>query len=183
MARSLVQASKFMSFILRHKPETIGLTLDPHGWAVVDDLVRLSRRSATPLSRKLVQEVVKTSDKQRFRFSEDGLRIRANQGHSVVADILLCPQEPPLTLFHGTTSRFLDSILRSGLKPGSRQHVHLSLDWQTATKVGQRHGVPVVLAIRARDMHLAGLVFYLSDNGVWLTQNVPSEFISLADSP
>ena len=181
MKRSLVQASKFMSFILRHKPETIGLILDPQGWAVVDEIVKLSQKSATPLTKVLIQKVVQTSDKQRFMFSEDGLRIRANQGHSVSADLSLTPQEPPLALFHGTASQFLDSIIRNGLKPGSRQHVHLSLDYQTASKVGQRHGVPVVLAIRARNMHLAGFAFYLSDNGVWLIQSVPPEFIHLAD--
>ena len=180
--RSLVQASKFMSFILRHRPESIGLKLDLHGYAVVDDLVKLSRKSATSLTKELIQEVVQTSDKQRFRFSEDGLSIRASQGHSVAVDLSLTVQEPPLALFHGTTSRFLDSILRHGLKPGLRQHVHLSLDWHTAYKVGQRHGVPVVLSIRARDMYLAGFAFFLSENGVWLAQCVPPEFIRLADS-
>lgn len=168
-----------MSYVLRHKPETIGLTLDPEGWASVEELVRLSQSSGTPLSRELIVDVVRTNDKQRFKLSDDGLRIRASQGHSVSIDLALDSKKPPRMLYHGTASRFVESIRQQGLIRGSRQHVHLSLDYQTAHKVGQRHGQPTVFVVRAEEMFDAGHIFYLSDNGVWLTDHVPSQFLSL----
>ena len=168
-----------MSYVLRHRPDAIGLSLDAEGWVDVDELVRLSRSSNTPLSRELIVEVVRSNDKQRFKLSDDGLRIRASQGHSIDVNLALPPQQPPVVLYHGTASRFVASIEEQGLLKGSRQHVHLSLEYATAHKVGQRHGKPVVFVIRAHEMFAAGHTFYVSDNGVWLTEHVPAEFLSL----
>lgn len=178
---STVQASKFMSFVLRHRPDAIGLSLDAEGWTDVDELVRLSQSSSTPLTRELIVEVVRSNDKQRFKLSDDGLRIRANQGHSIEIDLALQPQQPPATLYHGTATRFVESIQAQGLLRGSRQHVHLSLEYATARKVGQRHGQPIVFVVRAQEMCAVGHTFYLSDNGVWLTEHVPAEFLSLSE--
>lgn len=166
-----------MSLVLRHRPDKIGLTLDANGWAKVADLIACSQRGGLPLSRDLIRQVVATNDKKRFVLSEDGERIRAAQGHSLPIDLELAPQQPPDRLFHGTASRFLDSIREKGLLRGRRQHVHLSLDRATAVKVGQRHGKPVVLTVHAGQMWDAGMPFFLSDNGVWLTDRVPPEFL------
>jgi putative RNA 2'-phosphotransferase len=144
-------------------------------------LIQLANRSGTRLTRAVLEQVVAKNDKQRFALSGDGLSIRANQGHSVEIDLALAPAQPPDVLYHGTASRFLDSIRASGLHSGDRQHVHLSLDVPTATKVGQRHGKPVVLMIRTTTMAAAGHGFYLSANGVWLTERVPAEFIVFPD--
>jgi putative RNA 2'-phosphotransferase len=182
MSTDLVKVSKFLSLVLRHKPETIGLVLDENGWAKIEDLIRLANQQGTRLSRSLLEQVVVQNDKQRFAFSEDGQRIRANQGHSVSVDLALPPSEPPELLYHGTASRFIDSIRAEGLQAGSRQHVHLSRDVATATNVGSRHGKPVVLVICALEMRAAGHKFYLSANGVWLTERVPVEFIQFPQS-
>lgn len=173
----VVSVSKFLSLILRHAPDKIGLTLDPNGWADVEELLRLMALNGKKVSRDVLEQVVAENDKKRFAFSEDGLRIRASQGHSIEIELDLPPAIPPDTLYHGTATRFIDSIRAEGLKPGSRQHVHLSKDIATATKVGQRHGKPVVLIVRANDMLAAGHTFYLSANEVWLTSHVPTEFI------
>lgn len=173
----VVSVSKFLSLILRHAPDKIGLTLDPNGWADVAELLRLMALNGKKVSRDVLEQVVAENDKKRFAFSEDGLRIRASQGHSIEIELDLPPAIPPDTLYHGTATRFIDSIRLEGLKPGSRQHVHLSKDIATATKVGQRHGKPVVLIVRANDMISAGHTFYLSANEVWLTSHVPTEFI------
>ena len=183
MKPSMTRASKFLSYVLRHKPEAIGLSLDAQGWAAIDDLVRLSNAAKQPLSRAMIAEVVRTNDKQRFRISDDGTRIRASQGHSVAVDLALSPQEPPTVLFHGTATRFLAAILTGGITPGSRRHVHLSAAYDTAITAGQRHGTSVVLAVRARAMHHAGRTFYRSDNGVWLTDQVPVAFIRRLSGP
>jgi putative RNA 2'-phosphotransferase len=177
MNSNLVKLSKFLSLILRHKPETIGLTLDENGWADVAQLIYLANQNQTPLTQNLLEEIVATNDKQRFSFNQDKSKIRANQGHSLVIDLALIAQEPPACLFHGTAIRFIESIQERGLVAGSRQHVHLSLDRTTAIKVGERHGKPVVLKIWANKMHLAGFEFFQSDNGVWLTKHVPTEYI------
>ena len=177
MSSDVVRTSKFLSVVLRHKPESIGLRLDAQGWASIADLVDASARSGRPLSRELIAEVVATSDKQRFALSPDGQRIRANQGHSLDVELGLAPAVPPAILYHGTADRFLASIGARGLHAGSRQHVHLSRDEPTAMKVGSRHGRPVVLTVRAGSMHAAGHAFFLSDNGVWLTDAVPPQFI------
>jgi putative RNA 2'-phosphotransferase len=177
MANDQVKTSKFLSLVLRHQPDVIGLTLDANGWAEVEDLIRLANQSGRKLSREILEVVVANNDKKRFAFSEDGTRIRASQGHSVDVDLSLPPQVPPEYLFHGTASRFLDSIRIEGLHSASRQHVHLSQDINTAIKVGQRHGQPVILTVRAQQMAAAGHLFYQSANGVWLTDRVPLEYI------
>ena len=174
---SLIEKSKFLSLVLRHAPEKIGLSLDSAGWTQVDILLERANANGVELNRESLSHIVASSDKQRFVFSADGERIRANQGHSVQVDLGLPPQEPPIWLFHGTAFRFLASIRTGGLKPMERQHVHLSADEQTAENVGRRHGTPCVLLVDAKAMHLSGRVFFLSKNGVWLTAAVPPEFI------
>ncbi|MHC4945992.1 MAG: RNA 2'-phosphotransferase [Planctomycetota bacterium] len=176
-----VKLSKFLSYVLRHKPEKIGLELDGQGWASIDDLIECTCASGRTLDRALLMEVVRTNDKQRFAISDDGTRIRASQGHSIPVDLELEPSEPPELLFHGTADRFLDSILAKGIQPRNRQHVHLSLDHATAVKVGQRHGRPVVLEIEAKAMHSSGHPFFLSANNVWLALEVPPEFLSVLE--
>lgn len=173
------QISKFLSYVLRHRPDEIGLTLDPNGWALVSDLIERSKSASIVLTEELIREIVRSSDKQRFALSDDGTKIRANQGHSVAVDLALEPRQPPEILFHGTAIRFLGAIRQEGLKPMDRQHVHLSPDEGTATKVGQRHGKPVILKVRAGEMWRAGRVFFLSKNGVWLTERVESNFLEL----
>lgn len=175
--RDLVRTSKFLSLVLRHKPEEIGLKLDENGWADVEELVRLSNRHGVSLTRASLEQIVAKNDKKRFALSANGQRIRANQGHSIEVDLALPTREPPDVLYHGTATRFLDSIRASGLHAGSRQHVHLSLNHATAVQVGQRHGKPVVLRVRAKEMFAAGHPFYLSANEVWLTDHVPVAFL------
>ena len=177
MSDDLQSDSKFLSMVLRHQPEAIGLTLDAQGWAVVEDLIVCAARHGRMFSRERIERIVTTSDKQRFKLSDDGLRIRANQGHSMAVDLELVPVTPPEYLFHGTATRFLDSIRAHGLEKRSRQHVHLSPDEATATKVGQRHGRPAILRVRALAMHAAGVAFYRSENGVWLVESVPVEYL------
>lgn len=177
MADPRVSTSKFLSLVLRHEPGKIGLQLDPQGWVSIDEL--LSKAAPhVPLTPALLHEVVRTSDKQRFAISQDGTRIRANQGHSVPIEPGLLPQAPPEQLYHGTATRFIDSIQRQGLLRGDRHHVHLSADRETAIKVGTRHGKPAVLVVQAGDMHRAGHVFFRSDNGVWLVEHVPAPFLA-----
>jgi putative RNA 2'-phosphotransferase len=179
-ASRLVELSKFLSFVLRHKPEAIGLTLDAQGWGWIEELVLKSNAAGTRLARNDVLRIVETSEKKRFTLSDDGQRIRAAQGHSVAVDLGLTPREPPAVLYHGTATRFLDRILAEGLTPQGRQQVHLSTDQETAQHVGQRHGKPVVLLIDARRMHQEGFEFFLAENGVWLTHQVPPDFLYTA---
>ncbi|MDO8264126.1 MAG: RNA 2'-phosphotransferase [Gallionella sp.] len=176
--KELGAISRFLSFALRHGPDKVGIGLDSNGWASIEELVRQSNRCGRRLSPELIRTIVATSDKQRFAISGDGLYIRANQGHSIAAiDVALAPVEPPKFLFHGTAQRFVASILTTGISKRSRNHVHLSADESTAIHVGQRHGKPVVLRILARAMHAEGHEFFLSANGVWLTDHVPLRFI------
>ncbi len=179
--KNLRQTSKFLSLVLRHQPQTLGLRLDPQGWVEVETLLAQAAAHGQPITRDQLQRVVAENDKQRFALSDDGQRIRANQGHSVEVQLGLPPREPPERLFHGTASRFLDSIRREGLRPGQRQHVHLSSDEATAQRVGQRHGRPVVLIVQSRAMAAEGHEFYLSENGVWLTLAVPVRFLEIPD--
>ena len=169
--------SKFMSLVLRHQPGKVGIELDAAGWVDVAELLAGLQRGGLAVSREELDVVVATNDKQRFAFSEDGARIRASQGHSVDVRLEYEPSEPPEWLYHGTVARFLEPIAREGLLKGTRQHVHLSPDRATATQVGGRRGKPVILEIRAAAMHAAGHAFYLSANGVWLTDHVPAEFM------
>ena len=177
-----IALSKFLSFVLRHKPDAIGLVLDPQGWVCVDELIEKGNAAGTRFSGDDLRHVVETSDKKRFSISADGMRIRAAQGHSVTVELGLPPREPPLTLYHGTATRFVEAILSEGLKPQSRQQVHLSIDLATAQRVGQRHGKPFIFRIDALRMHQQGFSFYLADNGVWLVDQVPPEFLA-PDSP
>lgn len=169
--------SKFLSFVLRHKPREIGLELDPQGWAVIDELLAASAVHGQRISRDELDYVVAHNNKKRFAISEDGQRIRASQGHSLDVDLGYEPADPPELLYHGTADRNLDSIRKHGLLKGKRHHVHLSPDEATARIVGQRHGTPVVLTVRAGEMARAGFRFYVSANGVWLTDTVPYRFV------
>ncbi|MCX2721718.1 RNA 2'-phosphotransferase [Roseibium salinum] len=172
--------SKRMSFWLRHRPEDAGIELTKDGWADVGELLRAFRETGLACRREHLERVVETNDKQRFEFSKDGTMIRARQGHSVRIDLGLEPSEPPARLFHGTAHRALPLILKEGLKPMNRHHVHLSSDFETAVKVGARHGKPVVLQIATCPMGLAGHVFYRTENGVWLTDAVPAKYLTPA---
>ena len=177
MNRKLVRISKFLSLVLRHKPESIGLSLDQGGWAKVDELLLKVNQAGVSLNKDLLQWVVDNNDRQRFCFSQNRQRIRANYGHSIPVDLDFAPSKPPEFLFHGTATRFVESIKRLGLVPKKRNHVHLSPDQQTAIKVGGRHGQPIVLTIQAGTMYECGFHFFRSTNGIWLTERVPAEYI------
>ncbi len=179
MSKLLNDTSKFLSFVLRHEPQAIGITLDSEGWADISALIDGANKSGKSMDRDLLQQVVETSDKKRFSISEDGLRIRAAQGHSTNSVAISYPEKvPPKFLYHGTATRFLESIQQGGLKPQERQHVHLSEDEHTAIAVGQRYGKPVVLKIEALQMYRQGSKFLQAENGVWLTESVPTSFIN-----
>lgn len=178
MSIDQTQLSKFLSLVLRHKPDAIGLALDSQGWANIGELIDKANASGTKFDRAELLHVVETSDKKRFSVSADGLRIRAAQGHSVSVELGLSPKEPPPVLYHGTATRFVEAILEQGLRPQARQQVHLSRDEETARRVGARHGKPHIFKIDALAMHASGMKFYLADNGVWLTDRVPPEFLS-----
>ena len=172
-----VKTSKFLSLLLRHKPETLHLQLDAQGWISVDELLAKLQSTQHALTLEELQYVVQHNSKQRFAFNEDQSKIRANQGHSISIELGYTPLTPPPILFHGTALRNLPSIQQSGLLKRQRHHVHLSQDKTTAITVGKRHGKPVVLIIRAQDMQEAGHSFFQSENGVWLTDHVPTAFI------
>ena len=176
-AQSLTKISRKLSYILRHHPDEIGLELDEQGWGSVAHILSKLTVAGDPLSMEVLQEVVATNDKKRFAFNDDLTLIRANQGHSVEVELGYTAQEPPIVLFHGTAAKNLQSIKNQGLMKGNRHHVHLSPDETTAKKVGQRHGVPVVLKVKSKEMHEAGHAFFMSENGVWLTDLVPVRFI------
>lgn len=172
------ETSKFLSYVLRHAPETIGLTLDREGWADMVALMEGAGKAGRHLDLTLIRAVVAGSDKKRFAISEDGQRIRAVQGHSTrTVALTFAERQPPAVLYHGTATRFVESILREGLRPGARQYVHLSEDMATAVAVGKRYGKPVVLKIDALRMHQQGFRFFLAENGVWLVESVPSLFL------
>lgn len=164
--------SKFISLILRHHPEAAYIQLDEHGWADVEQLLSGMKRAGTKISKEMLEEIVRTDEKQRYSFNEDKTLIRANQGHSIPVDVGLQEQEPPEYLYHGTAAGYYESIMKQGLKPMSRLYVHLSKDIETAVKVGKRHGKPIVLKIYSGRMYRDGIPFYLSENGVWLTGKV-----------
>ena len=178
-AKRLIKTSKYLSRHLRHQPERLGLTLEPGGWVRVDALLRACSEQGFALSRDDLHEVVERNDKRRFAFDDAGMRIRANQGHTVPIDLALEPARPPATLFHGTSRHNLDSIVRTGLKSMGRHHVHLSEDRGTATRVGARHGKPVVLRVAARRMVQDGFVFHVTANGVWLVTEVPAAYLTV----
>lgn len=178
MKDQTVRISKTLSLWLRHKPDAGGLRLSPEGWARIDDVLKALQSRKLPGDPGTLNRVVETNDKKRFELSADGLFIRARQGHSIEVDLALEPVIPPDILYHGTVERFLPSILEDGLKPMKRQHVHLSSDRETAQRVGARRGKPVILVIASGAMARAGHRFYLSSNGVWLTDTVAPEFLS-----
>ena len=169
--------SKYLSYILRHKPESIGLVIDNNGWADIDELIE--KTVDFTLTRDTIETIVKESPKQRFIINQN--KIKANQGHSINIDLGLNTSTPPEYLYHGTATRFLKSILQGGLISKERQYVHLSSDIKVAKKVGQRHGKPVILRVNALLMSKHGYSFFISDNGVWLTTSVPTEFIEVIE--
>ena len=169
------QVSKFLALILRHKPEAGKLRLDGEGWADVDAVLAAVQSRFGEFDRDALEELVRTNDKQRYRFDETGTRIRANQGHSLPVELGLEPRAPPHRLYHGTSERFLPSIMEQGLLKGRRQHVHLSGDVETALKVGGRRGRPALLEVLSGDM--SGHLFFRSANGVWLTDHVPPAYL------
>ncbi len=173
----LMDTSRFLSLILRHKPETIGIKLDEHGWADVSELISGISKTRT-FDMKMLEEIVRTDNKQRYSFNEDKTLIRANQGHSIPVDVELEKKTPPEFLYHGTGEKFVASIDKEGLLSKSRLYVHLSKDTDTAVKVGSRHGKPVVYRVATGKMADDGYEFFLSVNGVWLTRAVPVEYLS-----
>lgn len=170
--------SKYISLILRHRPEVIGISLDEHGWAVVEELIRGVNKTH-PLDMEALERIVAEDEKQRYSFNEDKTLIRANQGHSIPVDVELPEVIPPDVLYHGTGHKYKDSIDELGLIPKTRLYVHLSGDVETARKVGQRHGKPVIYTVDAAAMHADGYRFFRSVNGVWLTKRVPKEYLSV----
>lgn len=174
---STEKLSKFISLILRHKPDEIGITLDDFGWAKVEDLINGINNSSRKIDMETLEEIVRTDNKQRYSFNEDKTKIRANQGHSVPVNIEFKELEPPNTLYHGTATKSIEGIKQQGIKSMSRLYVHLSKDFETAANVGSRHGKCVVLIINAKRMYEDGLKFYLSENGVWLTEYVDPKYI------
>lgn len=176
--KNIKQTSVFISLILRHKPEVIGISLDEHGWADVGQLIEgINRTGDYSIDMDMLEEIVRTDNKQRYSFNGDKTLIRANQGHSVNVDVELKECEPPEQLFHGTGEKFAAAIRKEGLIPKSRLYVHLSKDKETAEKVGARHGKPHIFFVHSGKMFRAGYKFYLSENGVWLTKFVPPEFL------
>ncbi len=171
------KTSKLLSLLLRHQPEAAGLTLDAEGWVDLDELITKVSRKHDPVDRALIEDIVATSDKQRFAISADGTRIRANQGHSITVDLQLEPVTPPTVLYHGTVAKFENAIRAEGLQKMNRQHVHLSAEVATAQQVGGRRGKPVILTVQAEQMAQDGHLFYQSKNGVWLTEQVPVQYI------
>lgn len=178
---NLTKVSKFISLVLRHKPEEANIKLDKYGWADTEALVNGVAAKYPGFTFADLEEIVRTDEKQRYSFSDDRTEIRANQGHSIPVDLGLVPVEPPEYLYHGTGFKYFGLIERDGLIPKSRQYVHLSGDTETAWNVGKRHGDPVVLRIMSGEMYRQGFIFYRAENGVWLTDKVPTDYILVVD--
>jgi putative RNA 2'-phosphotransferase len=178
MTKKHQRTSRFLSLVLRHDPAVIGLQLDPQGWASVDDLLAALKDHRKPLTLSELKSIVSGNNKRRFHFSEDGTRIRAAQGHSIEVDLQFNEQTPPDLLFHGTATRFMNLIEREGINKMSRQHVHLSADIRTAHSSGRRHEKSVILEVAAALMQTHGFKFFLSQNGVWLTESVPPDYLA-----
>lgn len=179
--KRLVKVSKYLSKHLRHAPHRIGLQLESGGWVAVDILLAACATYRFTITRAELNEVVRRSDKQRFAFNESSTHIRANQGHSVEVDLELPVAVPPDILFHGTARHNVDAIMREGLNRGRRHHVHLSFERETARRVGARHGVPVLFRVAAGAMHSQGFAFFVSQNGVWLCEEVPPQFLAIEE--
>jgi putative RNA 2'-phosphotransferase len=172
--------SKFLSLVLRHQPETIGISLDENGWTDVNTLIDKMNHNGFTISNEILKYIVESNNKKRFAFNEANTLIRASQGHSIEVNLGYSPQQPPLILFHGTSDQNVESILNKGIEKRSRNHVHLSLDIDTAIKVGQRHGKPVIFEVASGQMYEDGFKFFISENNVWLTDQVPSKYLKLA---
>jgi putative RNA 2'-phosphotransferase len=177
MANRLVRTSKFLSYLLRHNPGALGLELDPGGWADVEPLLERARADGRSIDRAQLEEMIAYGEKERFTLSDDGSKIRANYGHSIDVDLDLTPTSPPPHLYHGTAEHAVSAIREEGLRPQSRQYVHLSNTQDEAVRVGGRHGAPVVLTIFAQALHDAGHTLYRSTDAVWLTDRVPPHFL------
>lgn len=177
MGTNSVKISKFLSYILRHDPDSIGLSVDPQGWADLDQLIRRGRKKGRKLTRRMVEKIVYESEKNRFEISDDGHYIRANYGHSIPVNPEYTSTAPPQNLYHGTASSNEGSIRKEGIHAGGRQYVHLSPDKKSARHVGQRHGAPVIVTVKARQMFEDGYDFYPTQSDVWLTAFVPSEYL------
>jgi putative RNA 2'-phosphotransferase len=182
MAERYIRKSRFLSWVLRHAPEGIGLELDSEGWAGISDLIRCAANHGVVLTEAILHEIVATDQKGRYVLSDDERRIRASYGHSLDVDLGLPPKKPPSRLYHGTATRFLDSVMSRGLKPGRRRFVHLSSSPSTAVAVGRRHGKPITLEIDAEAMHQAGFLFYEGGRETWLVAEVPVHFLRLPGS-
>ena len=175
----IVHMGKFLALILRHSPETIGMKLDPNGWADVSELLEKCKKHGKNLDFETLKKIVDTDNKKRYSFNEDFSKIRASQGHSVDVDLGYTPKEPPEILYHGTGDKSVESIQRTGLEKRGRNHVHLSKDIGTAAMVGKRHGSPAIFEVASGQMYKDGFKFFLSDNSVWLTEEVPSKYLKL----
>ena len=179
-----VKTSRFISLILRHRPEAVGISLDAHGWADVQALISgINRSGGHTVDMEILEEIVRTDEKQRYSFNEDHTKIRANQGHSIPVDVELEEKSPPDMLWHGTGEKYVSSIDKKGLIPKGRLYVHLSSDIETARKVGSRHGKPVIYEIDCRKMKEDGYRFFLSANHIWLTKEVPAKYLKKTSSP
>jgi putative RNA 2'-phosphotransferase len=177
----LTMLSKFLSLVLRHKPSTIGIELDAQGWTDVETLIVKMNQFGKKIDFESLKLLVANDNKKRYAFNDDLSRIRASQGHSIDVELGYSPKHPPSKLYHGTADKFVVSILKSGLQKQKRHHVHLSKDFETAVKVGQRHGKPVVLEVDAEKMASNGYLFFESDNGVWLCEEVPAAFLKIVE--
>lgn len=175
--KQLKRTSKFISLVLRHRPELIDLEMDQQGWVSVEELIQKSKTKGNSFDLATLWFIVKNNNKKRFAFNEDGTKIRANQGHSIDIDLNYEPIQPPEELFHGTAEKFMNSIMKEGLKKRNRHHVHLSAMLETAKQVGARHGKLVLLKVDSGKMHREGYLFYKSENDVWLTDHVPVQFL------
>lgn len=179
--KQLTHISKFLSLVLRHQPETISIQLDQNGWTDVNELIEKANDYGIYFDKETLKHIVVTNSKKRFAFNDTLDKIRASQGHSIEIELGYTNQKPPTILFHGTAEKFVQSILDTGLEKRNRQHVHLSSDLETALKVGQRHGKPSIFKVLAEQMYNDNFQFYISDNGVWLTDNVPTKYLKQND--
>ncbi|NBI66877.1 RNA 2'-phosphotransferase [Pseudoflavonifractor sp. 60] len=178
-SKSDIRLGRFLSLVLRHDPGAAGIVLDEHGWADVKELLDGVNRSGRRMDMETLERIVQENNKQRYAFNESHTKIRANQGHSIGVDVELKQKQPPQYLYHGTATRFLPSIHREGIRKMSRQYVHLSGDFETALAVGKRHGIPVVVTVEAAAMARDGVVFYRSENGVWLCEHVAPKYFAV----
>ncbi|MEJ5146959.1 RNA 2'-phosphotransferase [Sphingobacterium sp. MYb388] len=179
--KQLTHISKFLSLVLRHQPKTIGIQLDQNGWTDIKELIEKANENGISFDRDTLNYIVATNPKKRFAFNETLDKIRASQGHSIEIELGYESQKPPEILYHGTSEKSVQSIIDKGLEKRSRQHVHLSSDIETAIKVGRRHGKPVVLKVLAEKMYTDNFQFFISANGVWLTDHVPARYLKSND--